>query len=244
MSYVFAAIGGSGSTYLIRSLMRRYDVGAKPDTVFRSPVPPPPDRPSTDGLIGDANLFAELSGGCRIAPGATLREVLPGYLEFVRSVGHRTAVFNTCAELGLFSDLAVHDVVFLARHPLRAYLSWAKPERHGPVLDRWGGVLSEPAIRYYATRWAAMVDEMSRLEQMGILGGLIRFERARADATPLGLAWIFDRFDERRMSLGVLPPHLEELLRSLVWPQYARLYPNGEGLTPWGGDRASVGRDG
>jgi hypothetical protein len=220
MPYVFAAIGGSASTYLIHSLKRRYDVGAKPDTTFK-------DLPAAD----HARQFERLSGGYRIPSGATLADILPGYLAYLAAGEHRTAVFNTCAELGLFSRLEVSHVVFLVRHPLHAYVSWGKPERHGRALDALGGLRSERAVRRYADRWCATIDEMRRLREMGLLGGLIRFERAAADAAPLGLSWIFDRFDPSRRNAGVLGGPAEDRLRALVGPRFSEVYES------WDGDR-------
>src|SRR4051794_31767262 len=131
MKYIFSALGGGGSTYLVRSLARRYDVGNKPDTVFR-----PDYRELRIGTVNvKQGVLEERTGGYLPPQRASLEAFLTQYLEFLRASPRRTAVFNTCAELGLFSKYHVEGVVFLVRHPLHSYVSWAKPERHGDAVQ-------------------------------------------------------------------------------------------------------------
>lgn len=222
MRYLFSSTGGSGSTYLIRSLSRRYQVGRRPDTVFRMDYPEL--REAT--VPADWSMFAGLANGYRIPPESTLEEVLPAYVEYLRRRFWRTAVFNTAAELGLFSAQEIPDVVFLVRHPLHALASWAKPERHGKLVDGLGGVGDERALRHFARRWNAVVAEIRRLDGLRLLGGVVRFEYAVADARPLGLRWVFSRLDSSRRSGDVLGPEVEARLRELVQDEYDALYPD------------------
>jgi hypothetical protein len=222
VDYLFSSIGGSGSTYLISRLERRYEVGRRPDSVFRRDYPE-----LREGTVADdPRDFEERAHGYRIAPGATLEQVLPGYVEHLRRRRRRTAVFNTAAELGLFSQLGIDGVVFLVRHPLHAFASWAKPERHGDLVDGLGGVAGERAPAYFARRWNAVAAEIRRLEAAGLLGGVVRYERSREDARPLGLRWVFARLDGSRRNPDALPPEVETRLRALVREEYERLYPD------------------
>ena len=220
MNYIFAAIGGSGSTHLIRTLATRYEVGAKPDTVFRPSYP--------ELRIGDLNInqgtFAERSHGYAISTDATLEEILPEYVRYLRRSPSRTAVFNTAAELGLFSKYEIPDVVFLIRHPLHAFASWAKPERHGDIVRYLGGLNSPVAIERFARRWNAVVDEMRRLQEAGILGGYIRYEYAASDARPLGLGWIYRDLDSSRRNSAALSEVSSSFLQSLVHSRLMELY--------------------
>ena len=114
MRYIFATIGGSGSTYLVRKLSSRCEVGNKPDTVFQAPV---------DGLEIDQGTFEERSDGFPVKEGESLEEMLARYIPHVQASAQRTTVLNTAAERGMLSKMAVRDVVFLVRHPLHAYVS-------------------------------------------------------------------------------------------------------------------------
>lgn len=222
MDFVFSSMGGSGSSYLISALSRRCEVGRRPDSFFRRDYPE-----LREGTVADdRRTFEERAHGYRIAPGATLEDVLPGYVEYLRRKRRRTAVFNTAAELGLFSKLGIGDVVFLVRHPLHAFASWAKPERHGDLVDGLGGVGDERALLYFARRWNAVAAEIRRLDALGLLGGTVRYEYAAADARPLRLRWVFARLDSSRRNWGALSPDSETRLRELVHDEFESFYPD------------------
>jgi hypothetical protein len=139
---------------------------------------------------------------------------------------NHTVVFNTAAEQGLLSKHAITDVVFLIRHPLHAYVSWAKPERHGAVIHALGGLNSRRGVEHYGRRWLAFATECLTLQKMGILGGIIRYEFARKDAQRLDdLEWIFADFASDRRNFGHLRQEYEELLRGIVLETYSALYP-------------------
>jgi hypothetical protein len=213
-------MGGSGSSYLIRALSRRCQVGARPDTVFR--LDHPDLRDAT--VAENGRSFADRAHGYRIPPGAGLEDVLPGYVDHLRRRRRRTAVFNTAAELGLFSKLSIGNVVFVVRHPLHALVSWSKPERHGDLAERLGGAGAEENIRQFARRWNAVADEAEHLGKAGLLGGIVRYEYALTDAEPLGLVWVFRDLDSSRRNWDALDPAAENLLRELVWARYTALY--------------------
>jgi hypothetical protein len=221
VDYLFSSIGGSGSSYLISRLERRHEVGRRPDSVFRRDYP----ELREGSVADDPRGFEERAHGYRIPPGATLEQVLPGYVEHLRR-RRRTAVFNTAAGLGLFSRLGIDGVVFLVRHPLHAFASWAKPERHGDLVDGLGGVADERALAYFARRWNAVAAEIRRLDAAGLLGGVVRYEQAREDARPLRLRWVFARLDGSRRNADVLPAGVETRLRARVREEYERLYPD------------------
>ncbi len=220
MRYIFTAIGGSGSNYLIRALATRYEVAVKPDAVFRSL-----DKRLTEYERGiDQGTFAERAHGYQISEGAALKDVLPDYVAYLRADSARTAVFNTAAELSLFSALRIPDVVFLIRHPLHAYVSWAKPGRHADIIADLGGLCSPRSIDYYTDRWNAFTDELIRMGNLSLLGGLIRYEFAKTDAESLSLDWAFSDFDSGRRNHGVLPSASEDYLRQRVWSRFASVY--------------------
>jgi|SRR6185369_20525 len=216
MHYLYSAIGGSGSTYLIKVLSRRYVVGDKPDTVFRNVI---------NGVLVDQGTFETRSQGFRPEPGETLEVLLPRYVTYLRSSSNRTAVFNLAAQLGLFSKLGIGGVVFLVRHPLHAYGSWGKPERHKRYVDLLGGLNSTSAVEFYAARWRAVVEECLTLQQAGILGGMVRFEFAKQEANQIpGLSWLFEEFDCTKRNFGMLSTEAEQEMYNRVADMYFRIY--------------------
>ncbi|HKP74208.1 MAG TPA: hypothetical protein VJT67_01640 [Longimicrobiaceae bacterium] len=218
MKYVFAAFGGSGSTELIRRLSSRYVVGNKPDAVFFTQL----------GAVRiDQGTFAERSRGFSPPPGATLQQAVTAYCRWLAARPDHTAVFNTAAGEGVFSAAGIPDVVFLLRHPVHAYVSWAKPERHGSLLEQFGGVNSEPGVTWYARRWKLAAREYLRLRAARIPCALVRYEHAERDARSLPeLRAIFAGFDGGRRNPGVLRPELEELMFESVRIVYSELYPS------------------
>lgn len=216
VKYIFAAIGGSGSRELIRRLQTRYIVGDKPDRVFFTQL---------GSVTVDQGRFEDWSGGFVVTSDCSLTDAVSQYCRFLRSHRERTAVFNIAAEQGIFSALGIRDVVFLVRHPLHAYVSWAKPERHGGFLTPWGGVNSLEAVTWYAQRWTSTVNEYLRLSEQGLAPRLIRFEYAPADAgRTSGLGWLFKGFDCTRRNYGVVTIGLEEDMKHIVSASYEEIY--------------------
>ncbi len=219
--YFFSAVGGSGSPFLVRSLLKwNGEVGDKPDNAF---------RPNYAALwSGDFNLdqgtFEGRAGGSFVPAGFTLEEILPECIEQLRDDPCRTVVFGTPAELGLLSAMRVSKVVFLGRHPLHAYALWAKPERHGDVIDVLGGVNAPIAAEFSTQRWTRATDELIRLADLGILGGVVRYEHAHSDAASFGLGHVFEDFDATKRNHGVLSAAAVDMLRHITQANFERIY--------------------
>ena len=195
-SQVLATIGGSGSHRLMEALGSRLRVADKPDNVLR-----PNYHTLWAGRFGtDQGRFVDRSLGFEWKAGPWLES---GFVDFMRWVDTQQSyalVSGTFAELGLFSRHRVPGVIFIVRDPVQTLLSWAKPYRHGDVVDYLGGPNSPACLEFIASRWNRHAAEALRLRHLGILGGLIRFETAPADAARLGLEWAFDDFCVDRRS--------------------------------------------
>lgn len=204
---VFIAVGGTGSRFLLESMLTQsIEVGDKPDYVFRRGIP----GWSIPGLWPNPKSFSDRAYG--FAPTVTndAAKTLIEYITYLRADRSRTAIFNTFPEMGLFSKLKIGGVVGLLRDPLSAYVSWAKPERHGTVVECLGGLNDIRAIDFYIDRWCRLVREILRLERKGLLRGIIRYESAPEDAACLGLAHFYLDFVRGRTNLGVAQPETEE----------------------------------
>ena len=221
MKWIFAAVGGSGSTYIIRKLGLKYEVGDKPDTVFRPLI----SSTSLGSLNRDQGNFVERSRGFEIDLGLGPREVFRQYLEYLKESEERTAVFNTLAELGLFSELKVTNVIFLLRHPLHAYISWAKPGRHGDIVEKMGGVGARRPIEYFANRWKRTVEEYQRLKRLRLSPRLVRYEHFYDDLGGVdGLSDLFNDFDSSRRNESVLNNASERVLYELLARPFKSIY--------------------
>ena len=223
MKYVFSAIGGSGSTHLVKTLSEKYVIGHKPDTVFR----PLLEDLRIDTLNSEQGSLAERAPGFSLIQDETIDAFLIRYIAYIRSSEKRTAVFNTCAELGLFSRHEISDVIFLVRHPLHAYVSWAKPERHGNIIDYLGGINSRTAVHFYAKRWNAVIKELLTLKEKNILGGVIRYEFASTDSQNiLEISWAFEDFDGTKRNHGMLAEEGSRYLRQETFDLFSKVYPD------------------
>lgn len=216
MKYVYSAIGGSGSTVLYKKLGERYKVANRPDTIFQQLF---------GGLVIERGTFEERTGGFARHGEESLETLLPRYVRYLEGQPERTVVFNTAGEHGLFSKCSVSNVVFLIRHPLHAYVSWAKPERHGGLLAGFGGVNSSVGVEWFGNRWKRMAADSLRWSKLGLNGGSVRYEYAASDAETLhDQAWIFHDWAMERRNPGVLSSAFEQQLRDIVEPEYTALY--------------------
>jgi hypothetical protein len=233
---IVATIGGSGSHRLIEALSIRFPVAAKPDNVFRinhhELCPVGLDCPHThrrsDPWYRNRSLildeFAELSGGYVWHSGPLLGDGLPDYVAWARCQRH-AVVLGTAGELGLLSEHRVSEVVVLLRDPVQVLLSWGKPYRHGHLVDAMGGLNHETTLDYIATRVVRLATEARRLQGLGLLRGVIRFEHAQSDADQLGLGWAFEDFEDHRSNAeGILLENTLHHMRQVTNPHLAPFY--------------------
>jgi hypothetical protein len=240
--HVFCSRGGCGSTALNRGLVRsgytRHHA-SKPDVCFtradlvaagsdlyasRQIVGPAgyAERPSKPEAIAEFRRRADYD----LDPRRTIADNLLAFLDHLERAG-RTALFNTAAAFGFFRTHRIARVVFLVRHPLDAYASWTKPERHQDVVRSLGGIDADAALSLFARLWAATADEYLALRDRGLAPVLIRFESARSDAEAAApeLASVFDGWDSARRSRDRLPAGVRGRLLPLVSDPLSRLYP-------------------
>ena len=223
---LFSAIGGCGSSYLINQLRKRYIVGNKPDMFFNPLVK------KLDVVIGP---WEERFMGFKPDKKVTLFHVssldliFPEYIAYLRTKKNFTAVFGLSAENRLFSKFHTENIVFQIRHPLHAYVSFGKPERHKDVTDFFGGIDSIESIEYYGTRWKAVCDEYLYLKKIGAEVHLIRFEFAHDDIKNIpDFRWIYEEFDTSKRNSNVLCERSENRLKDIVSDSYFQIYENWE----------------
>jgi len=191
-------------------------VGNKPDTALRT---------SKIGIYIDQGTFEERSNGFNISKTETFDEIILRYIEYLRKHDDKTAVFNTAAEYGIFSKHWIKDVIFLIRHPLHAYVSWGKPERHKNIIDYLGGLNSSTAVEFYSKRWKGFTNECIKLDNLGILGGVIRFEFVHQDVKKIGgIEWVFDKFDPNKRNFGFVERKFELMMEQIVSDNYYDFY--------------------
>lgn len=210
--WLFSSVGGQGSRHLISALRTRRHVGDKPDNALWQSLPGAVGA----GFTPDQGSFLERSGAAEMGSQHNLFDTFPRYIRWLRAKPERTAVFGLSAEFGLFSLFRVPHVAFLVRDPVDAYVSWAKPERHGDMIEAMGGLESAQAIDYYGTRWLRATLEYVQLRELDLAPHLIRYEQARTDAETIGYGWAFRDFRSDRTNRHVLSPSGEAQLRAKV----------------------------
>ena len=239
--HVFCSRGGCGSTALNRGLVRSgYTThhASKPDVCFTRAdlVAPGADLYAPRQLVGAAGYdehprkpeaIAEFRrrSDFDLDPRRTIADNLLAFLDHLERRG-RTALFNTAAAFGFFRAHDVARVVFLVRHPLDAYASWTKPERHQEVVQSLGGVDADAAMALFARLWTATAVEYLALRDRGLAPVLIRFESARADveAGAPELVPVFDGWDSTRRSRDGLSARVHDRLLPLVAEPLSHLY--------------------
>ena len=239
---LFCALGGSGSSALRKALERsgRFArVGNRPDVPF---LPEPcytvcyePGRQRLDerGLAARPTPSAAAEfhrrSGARLDPERSIGEGLERYVTSLPGL-RQGALLNTAATLGFFSERGIRNVTFLVRHPLHAYGSWVKAERHLGNIERVGGPDSERSVEFWADLWSASVREYCTLRDKGLEPVLLRFEHAAEDAGRAGaeLGALFGRWDPSKRNPGVLRPDLEALMRERTAEGFAALYADWE----------------
>ncbi len=228
MKYFFVTVGGSGSTYLLKCLGKKYKVDSKPDTYFIRH-----DEPFTQR--GKKMLHQRLLSfdekpkaltctafydrtGYKLLRNLSIDENLVNYLKHLRSKPKKTAIFNAAAKFGFFSRNNTSGFVALIRHPLYAYTSYTKKERHLNLAQDLGGVDTFKAIDYYARSWNAVVSECLRLPDAKV----IRYEFADKDAKFLKMD--FSGWKTNNRSVVKLKKSLQDRLRYAVWDKFSLVY--------------------
>ena len=191
-------------------------VANKPDAIFQPILKPLNINPGT---------FEERSKGFCLSKSDELQSIFPKYIEHIKKNSNMTAVFNYAAELHLFSQYKVENVIFQVRHPLHSYISFAKPERHKGKIDFYGGITSIEAMNYYCKRWNALIEEYCRLLDLGLCTWVLRFEYIDKDINQLNdLKWLYESFDSSMRNNGILDQASEHHLKTMVSKSFYKIY--------------------
>lgn len=173
MKYIFTSVGGSGSSALMDLLNKHYQVDSKPDTFFVEKGQPYTEKGGIHQILGDyglqeyprketAQAFEERTSYA-MDTNNTIENNLLYYLTNIKLNRKRTVLFNSLYKFNFFSRNDISNVVCLTRHPVCAYLSYVKPERHKNLIKGYGGPEAKESIHYFARNWKANVEEALRL---------------------------------------------------------------------------------
>ncbi len=157
-------------------------------------------------------------------PKLTINENLENFCSWIRTTQYKV-VFVHAAILQFFSKNNIQDVTFIIRHPLHAYISFAKEERHKKEIDALGGTENDKAIEFWADRWNNIVKEYMLAKEKMLNPILIRFEYAHGDSKVSKFHKnLFKDFDSTKRNNNVLSMQGEQLLRAQVEEYYFRIY--------------------
>jgi hypothetical protein len=224
MSFIFIAAGGSGTTYFLQSLCKKYKVDAKPDTYlvkkgepfspkkgqYHQAVSDLYDYPSSGAIVG----FRERSG-FKLDSQQTINDNILNYIEHLKQ-SNRKVLFNSLYKFAFFRNNAIKGVTALIRHPLHAYLSYAKKKRHQNLINHYGGVNSEEAINFYAHAWNRIVDESSIV---------LRFEYFYEDISKIEMEKnVFKKWDSTKRNENILTKKSTKILFDKVKNNYLKHY--------------------
>ena len=218
-------------------LRRGGPVCVRPDTAWHPPILGEPAtrlleaNPESDGIapsperlmtrydfaahVQDYSVFTSRCDGTFVPdPAQTIEENIVALIEEANR-GVCAVMLNNAAQMAVFSRNSISDVVFLVRHPVDTYLSFADPKRHGDIVEALGGFDSEEALRARADVWNRRAEEFLRCRELGLSPVLIRHEFAANDAaTSSGLKAIFA--DNVAQPPKQAPRHISERLAELT----------------------------
>lgn len=237
--HIFCSYGGSGSSFITKQL----DAFVRPDVwqptfngkmlVEWESVTNNPDHKELLDINGydsvdinwepfnrrTKNRFKQF-----IDTKKSVKENLINFCHWIPETEYRV-LFAHAGIMNFFSENNIHNVTYLVRHPLHAYASFAKPERHKAQIDSLGGVESNRAIEYWADRWNRHVRDYLQCQDKALNPILIRFEFAKQDSQVSAYhQQIFNNFIPSKRNFKALSNRGENLLKSLVSNTYFKIY--------------------
>lgn len=220
---IFMSAGGSGSSFVVRSLRGHgVKVAERPDVMLRPAELADLAAPAT---LPVRTMFTRRSCGFTMDGERPIEANLVDYVRFLEQHPNTTALFSNIPHFGFFHRHRIRNVVLLVRDPVQAYASFAKPVRHQDLVEEWGGAYTEKSMRRYVEYWVGFVREYFALRDAGLEPGLMRYETLLDDARTLGIERFFG--DWKRSSNKVERPAEAEFIHSLVADEYGRIYPRG-----------------
>jgi hypothetical protein len=236
--HIFCSYGGSGSSFLIEELgaFPRPDVLWQPDFQGRALVEWEHFEHSrnllggrgyeTTGVNWDQfHARTDYKFQDHIDPQKSIKENMLRFFRWIEATEYK--VF--CAHLSImhfFSDNDVRNTTFLVRHPLHAYGSFCKEERHKKEIDALGGIESTRAIDFWAERWNRVAQDYLKSVEKGLSPVLIRFEFASQDCLASEYhQHVLKHFDGTKRNSHFLSDKSAEYLKSLVEEAFFRIYP-------------------
>lgn len=234
MKYIFSSVGGCGSSFLVSQLRKKFIVNSKPDTFFVKKGEPITikkhmggkkhqrlDENGLDTLPSKKAIrgFFERTG-YKMDPLKPIYLNLHQYICCVQNSDKTTVLFNSICKFDFFSRYKIRNLVVLIRHPLHAYLSFVKPERHKNIADLLGGPCSEKSIIYYLNSWEKNVSEYIKMKDYG--SKIIRYEFAKQDANKLsGLEWVFEKWESGKRNYS---KEISSIMKPLVPDVFFKVY--------------------
>jgi hypothetical protein len=216
---IFASYGGCGSSFLMKphpsdfSLQnKQHPLGnIKPEEVYK--------KKPLERNYRKFNKRAQYQINYKL----TLEQNLLRYIKYLENDLHKAAIFSAAYRYHFFSKHSIKNVVFLVRHPIHAYLSYAKPNRHLHVIEAMGGLYSEKSLKWFGGIWRDLVAEYIRLRELNFKPVLIRFEYAIEDSERYGLTSIFKAFKIKKRNYAD-NKKAEKRMRKIVGRLYDAIY--------------------
>lgn len=200
---LYVACGGSGSTELCNRLALFADeVQVRPDLVYY-------DSDRGLRLIRDSNPLPFIPP----MPYGMTNSLASIYRRFGR------IAWVLCNPALPWSHHEMPPAAYLIRHPVHAFASWIKPERHADTAANYGG--PDGVLDRWCTWWLDIARDYIRGRWEG-RGHLLRYEHMISDAAGLELRDHLDGWDSDRRN--DLDPVLATRIRHLTEPEVLYLY--------------------
>ncbi|MFW6130170.1 MAG: hypothetical protein ACOC56_03225, partial [Atribacterota bacterium] len=169
-----------------------------------------------------ANGFYKRTG-FRLNRSKSIENNMLRYSSYIKKNDKKTVIFNSLARFAFFSRNKVTGLVCLTRHPLHAYLSFSKKNRHFSLIEKLGGINNKRAITYYSNMWNYNIDEYLSLTKWG--SKIIRFEHFREDICFVPqLKFMIKKWRGDRRNKNILSNEATDLLKKKTQGNFYRIY--------------------
>ena len=234
MSHIISLLGGSGSCQIVANMTRLgQTVHVRPEIGWQPARFGQPQREvqefwkreledggyemlSIDGYSKPTSewLTFRRRTSCAFEPQLKqpLFDNMVNYVRWCQANGV-SVISEHLAEFSVFSSAGIKDVVFVFRHPLKAYLAFA--ERHPDIIDQLGGVSGARAIAGFGLQWDLQAREYLACRNAKLNPVRVLFEII-ATTCPIYLQPLFEGWHGKSEHPCKLPEQAIELLRLWV----------------------------
>ncbi len=241
MYNVMFSIGGCGSVYLYKTAKKlRLSPGRRPGKLY--------SENNSFFSLPSRNELKDLrnrTGWRKAKYDLTNYQNFINYLDWVKVKGRLASLnfysYNSIVPRGFDNGDNIdghgnnllfetsYDCFYVIRHPLHQYLSFGRPERHGPLLDQIAetepnkGIHDKKCIEIFMNDWLTQIEHFENNPNRKVL---VRFEYARSDSRALDEVTmkLFEEWDQTKRSPVIFSDENTSYMYEIVKEKFSKYY--------------------